>query len=107
MLTLKRRWRGSIYSLRGEGVHGTRPRCVARRQGARCLSLGPDVRAFPRRRMSGRWGRMSGLADDRGKGVPSFDEMVAIILEEVDFDDPTMNVRRHRALEITKPTSEG
>ena len=29
---------------------------------------------------------------DRGKGVPSFDEMVAIVLEEVDFDDPTMNV---------------
>ena len=24
---------------------------------------------------------------DRGKGVPSFDEMVAIVLEEVDFDD--------------------
>ena len=29
---------------------------------------------------------------DRGKGVPSFDEMVAIVLEEVDFDDPTTNV---------------
>ena len=30
---------------------------------------------------------------DRGKGVPSFDEMVAIVLEEVDFDDPTTNVK--------------
>ena len=30
---------------------------------------------------------------DRGKGVPSFDEMVATILVEVDFDDPTTNVR--------------
>ena len=30
---------------------------------------------------------------DRGKGVPSFDEMEAIVLEEVDFDDPTTNVR--------------
>ena len=29
---------------------------------------------------------------DRGKGVPSFDEMVAIVLEEVDFDDPTTNM---------------
>ena len=37
---------------------------------------------------------------DRGKGVPSFDEMVAIVLEEVDFDDPTTNVRGRRALAI-------
>ena len=29
---------------------------------------------------------------DRGKGVPSFDEMVAIVLEEGDFDNPTTNV---------------
>ena len=29
---------------------------------------------------------------DIGKGVPSFDEMVAIVFEEVDFDDPTTNV---------------
>ena len=29
---------------------------------------------------------------DRGKGVPSFNEIVAIVLVEVDFDDPTMNV---------------
>ena len=29
---------------------------------------------------------------DRGKGVPSFNEIVAILLEEVDFDDPTTNV---------------
>ena len=28
----------------------------------------------------------------------SFDEMVAIVLEEVDFDDPTTNVRGRRAL---------
>ena len=42
---------------------------------------------------------------DRGKGVPSFDEMVAIILEEAGFDNPTMNVRGHRALAIAKPIS--
>ena len=30
---------------------------------------------------------------NRGKGVPSFDEMVAIVLVEVDLDDPTTNVR--------------
>ena len=29
---------------------------------------------------------------DRGKGVPSFDEMMDIALVEVDFDDPTTNV---------------
>ena len=29
---------------------------------------------------------------DTGKGVPSFDEMVAIVSDEVDFDDPTTNV---------------
>ena len=44
---------------------------------------------------------------DRGKGVPSFDEMVAIVLEEVDFDDLTTNVRGHRALAIAKPTPRG
>ena len=44
---------------------------------------------------------------DRGKGVPSFDEMVAIVLEEVDFDDPTTNVRERRALAIAKPTPRG
>ena len=31
--------------------------------------------------------------DDRGKGVPSFDEMMDFALVEVDFDDPTTNVR--------------
>ena len=31
-------------------------------------------------------------SSDRGKGVPSFDEMVAIVFEEVDFDDPTTNM---------------
>ena len=41
---------------------------------------------------------------DRGKPVPSFDEMVAIILEEVDFDDTTMNVRGRRTLAIAKAT---
>jgi len=30
---------------------------------------------------------------DRGKGVPSFDEIMDIALVEVDFDDPTTNVR--------------
>ncbi len=44
---------------------------------------------------------------DRGKGVPSFDEIVAIVLEEVDFDDPTMKVRGCRALAIAKPTPSG
>ena len=44
---------------------------------------------------------------DRGKGVPSFDEMVAIVLEEVDFDDPTTNVRGRRALAIAKLTPKG
>ena len=44
---------------------------------------------------------------DRGKGVPSFDEMVVIVLEEVDFDDPTTNVRGRRALAIAKPTPRG
>ena len=43
----------------------------------------------------------------RGKGVPSFDEMVAIILEEVDFDDLTTNMRGRRALAIAKPTPRG
>ena len=28
---------------------------------------------------------------DRGKGVPSFDEMMDFALVEVDFDDPTTN----------------
>ena len=44
---------------------------------------------------------------DRGKGVPSSGEMVAIVLEEVDFDDPTTNVRGRRALAIAKPTPRG
>ena len=44
---------------------------------------------------------------DRGKGVPSFDEMVAIVLVEADFDDSTMNVRGRHALAIAKPTPRG
>ena len=32
------------------------------------------------------------LLDDRGKGVPSFDEMMDIALVAVDFDDPAMKV---------------
>ena len=32
------------------------------------------------------------LAHDRGKGVPSFDEMMNIALMEVDFDDLTTTV---------------
>ena len=44
---------------------------------------------------------------DRGKGVPSFDEMVAIVLEEVNFDDPTTSMRGRRALAIAKPTPRG
>ena len=35
---------------------------------------------------------MSSSGSDRGKGVPSFDEMMEIALVEVDFDDPTTNV---------------
>ena len=52
-------------------------------------------------------GPIGPVRPDRGKGVPSFDEMVAIVLEEVDFDDPTTNVRGRRALAIAKPTSKG
>ena len=44
---------------------------------------------------------------DRGKCVSYFDEMVAIVLVEVDFDDPTTNVRGRRALAIAKPTPRG
>ena len=44
---------------------------------------------------------------DRGKGVPSFDEMMDIALVAVDFDDPTTNVRGRRALAIAKPTPRG
>ena len=36
--------------------------------------------------------RLDGIID-RGKGVSSFDEMMDIALVEVDFDDPTTNVR--------------
>ena len=44
---------------------------------------------------------------DKGKGVPSFDEMMDIALVEVDFDDLTTNVRGRRALAIAKPTPRG
>ena len=44
---------------------------------------------------------------DRGKGVPSFDEMVAIIFGGVDLDDPTTVVRGRHALAVAKPTSRG
>ena len=44
---------------------------------------------------------------DRGNGVPSFGEMVAIVLEKVDFDDPTTNVRGRRALAIAKLAPRG
>ena len=37
----------------------------------------------------------------------SFDEMVDFALVEVDFDDPTTNVRGRRALAIAKPTPRG
>ena len=46
-------------------------------------------------------------SNDRGKGVPSFDEMMDFALVEVDFDDPTTNVRGRRALAIAKPTPRG
>ena len=45
------------------------------------------------------------VALDRGKGVPSFDEMMDFALVEVDFDDPTTNVRGCRVLAIARPTS--
>ena len=48
-----------------------------------------------------------GSLHDRGKGVPSFDEMMDIALVAVDFDDPTTNVRGRRALAIAKPTLRG
>ena len=44
---------------------------------------------------------------NRGGGVPSFDEMMDFALVEVDFDDPTTNVRGRRALAIAKPTPRG
>ena len=47
------------------------------------------------------------MKSDRGKGVPSFDEMMDIALVAVDFDDPTTNVRGRRALAIAKPTPRG
>ena len=47
------------------------------------------------------------IAPNRGKGVPSFNEMVAIILGGVDFDDLTTNVRGRHALAIAKPTPRG
>ena len=56
----------------------------------------------------GRWPMTpEGIGFDRGKGVPSFDEMMDIALVEVDFDDPTTNVRGRRALAIAKPTPRG
>ena len=57
-----------------------------------------------KRSWSGRWTQMK---YDRGKGVPSFDEMMYIALVAVDFDDPTTNVRGRRALAIAKPTPRG
>ena len=61
MLTLERWGRRSIYSL--EGRRGTRASALycAQTEGAGCPGDGPDVRAFPRGRMSGLGGRMSGL----------------------------------------------
>ena len=44
---------------------------------------------------------------DRGKGVPSFDEMMDFALLEVDFDGPTTNVRGCRVLAIARPTPRG
>ena len=44
---------------------------------------------------------------DRGGGVSSFNEMMDFALVEVDFDDPTTNVRGRRALAIAKPTPRG
>ena len=40
---------------------------------------------------------MATVNSDRGKGVPSFDEMMDIALVAVDFDDPTTNVRGRAA----------
>ena len=47
------------------------------------------------------------MVNDRGKGVPSLDEMVAIVLEEFGFDDPITIVRGRRALAIAKPNLRG
>ena len=44
---------------------------------------------------------------DRGKGVSSFDEMMDFALVEVEFDDPTTNVRGRCALAFAKPTPRG
>ena len=40
------------------------------------------------------------VSSDRGKGVPSFDEMVAFLLEEVDFDDPLSGRLRRLCLVV-------
>ena len=53
------------------------------------------------------WENLTNKQLDRGKGVPSFDEMMHIALVAVDFDDPTTNVRGRRALAIAKPTPRG
>ena len=53
----------------------------------------PDVRASGRMSGASRGAGCPGQNADRGKGVPSFDEMMDIALVEVDFDDPTTNVR--------------
>ena len=63
--------------------------------------------AGARREAAGVGGGARGSPSDRGKGVPSFDEMMDIALVEVDFDDPTTNVRGRRALAIAKPTPRG
>ena len=44
---------------------------------------------------------------DRGGVSLSFDEMIDFALVEVDFDDPTTNLRGRRALAIAKPTPRG
>ena len=61
MLSLKRGRGWSIYSLRGrKGPWASALHC-AHAGGAGCPGVGPDVRGFPRRRMSGPKRRMSGL----------------------------------------------
>ena len=53
------------------------------------------------------WELWQHIYGDRGKGVPSSDEMMDIALVAVDFDDPTTSVRGRRALAIAKPTPRG
>ena len=79
MLTLERgRWE-SIYSLGGR--KGTRALALycAPTDGAGCPGDGPDVRAFPKGRMSGLGGQMSGLVEATSVGSGAWRRMSGLL----------------------------